>query len=47
MTNIVMLVNLELILGFMFEIKSIPNYLYGQMILSMSFTMGNLLEQVE
>ena len=45
-TNIWMLVNLELILGFMLEIKSIPIYQHGHAVSAMCFNMGRLLQLI-
>ena len=42
MSNILMLVNLEPILGFLFEIKSIQNYLEGHSVSAMFFEMVHL-----
>ena len=41
-----MLVNLEPIVGFMLEIKSIQIYLHGHTVSAMCFNMGHLLKQV-
>ena len=45
-TNIVMLVNLEQLFGYILEIKSIQNYLQEHTVSPVCFIMGNLLEQV-
>ena len=44
LNNIFILVNLELISGFILQIKSIQNYLQGHMVAAMCFNMGHLIK---
>ena len=45
-TNIVTIVNIEPHLGYMLEIKGIPNYLRGHTVVAMCFNMGHLVKKV-
>ena len=47
MANIVTLLNLEPILGFILEFKSIPIYLHGHTVSAMCFNMGHLVRNEE
>ena len=46
MTNIFMLVNLELFFGFILEINRIPNHLHGHTVVAMCFNMGHLVKKI-